>query len=454
MFPPHAMTPLTRRDIQDQVMGLRFQPVVNLCSEVTEGWEILTWLRDEDPEVWFPSLSVKTSMAIFMWQLNEAIKNEGLFWLNLPVKVLINPLCIAEICKLDHYRKIIIEIQDPENIFTQDFIGQQSLASGIHVLREAGWQVWLDDITEELSKKLTDYVIPVDGIKIDKAEINKKDEFKELINRVKITSEYMIVEGIETYAHYLRARNQGAQLGQGFLWAERKVRMAIPDYYLSDIKSFRSQPSQFSSCNIFLDCDNQYLKEGLHFLLWELVKSTRDECRDKPVRLVTDEKNASIIISQKKTGETPVDCSAYINGFNNRQMSQIRILICKENERYQESRCPGIHFALDINDEIHVFRKAISKAIAQIRGTVPLPEVRPLCVRCRLCLRYRLTQREKEIIDLMADGQSLDTIAQKYGCARKVIGGHKRAFMRKLAIRNNIELYLYLYRLSDVSTTM
>ncbi|WP_085841576.1 EAL domain-containing protein [Enterobacter asburiae] len=448
-FPSNYLYPVMHYNEQKEIKGLRFQPIVKLDSRKTIGWEVLTWLRNEHPEVWFGSLSVETCLAIFLWQAREALRCEGLFWINLPVKVLSDPLSIAEICKVSHMRKLHIEVQDPENVLSLDFISYNFFSTGLQTLRSCGWKVWLDDIKTGFIDKLRGFNILVDGIKIDKSEIKNKIQLQELIAKVKTVSNLLIVEGIESFKDYHCASDLNVQLGQGFMWEETKIPMSIPHCYFSNAK-LPNPKTQHGTYNIYIDCENQYLKHGIHHVLWELIRITTTHTERNTFRLVSKEQNADIVFSQKKTGETPVDCSYFLSGHAKSQHSRpVRILIADDINLNEALLCPGIDFILNYNDDISKCIRIIDQSISMIRGKLSLSERQGNYFKCRQCLLNKVTKRENEIVQLMAEGKSSDSIAQKYGCTRKVIGAHKRAFMRKVGIRSKVELYSYLYRISE-----
>lgn len=57
-----------------------------------------------------------------------------------------------------------------------------------------------------------------------------------------------------------------------------------------------------------------------------------------------------------------------------------------------------------------------------------------------------LTSREREVIQLVAEGQSNRDIAARWGVSIKTVESHRTAAMRKLNLRSGVELALYAVR--------
>jgi len=57
-----------------------------------------------------------------------------------------------------------------------------------------------------------------------------------------------------------------------------------------------------------------------------------------------------------------------------------------------------------------------------------------------------LTEREREILERLASGESLAGIAASLDCSAKTVSVHKSRLMRKLNIENNAELFQYAMR--------
>ena len=448
-FPSNNSRSVTTDKVQDEIRGLRFQPIVKLEGRKAIGWEILIWLRNEDPEVWFSSLSIEAYMAIFLWQTQVALRCDGFFWINLPVKVLSDPFCISQICKVSHNQKLILEVQDPENLLKLDFLSYKFFSTGLHALRQYGWKVWLDDVKFDFVEKLTSLNIAVDGVKIDKSEIKKPLQIRNLISKSRELTNHIIVEGIESQESFLCALELDVPLGQGFLWNEKKVPMFAPFRHVPDIRQ-ECKNEKDITYNIYIDCENEYLKSGISYILWELIRNSNNRIARNNVVIVEQEKRANIIFSEMKSGETPVDCSHFKSVHSYYPSKHpVRIVISDYSNVQDILCCPDVMFTLGCKDDISKYIKAINESMSLVKSRQEKSERVNNSIRCHHCLRNKVTTRERDIINLMAEGESLDSITKKYGCTQKVVGAHKRAFMRKVGIKNKVELYSYLYRISD-----
>ncbi|PZD61293.1 diguanylate phosphodiesterase, partial [Pantoea ananatis] len=98
----------------------------------------------------------------------------------------------------------------------------------IYLLRKAEWMIWLDDITSSLINLVEKMSLNVDGIKIDRQEIRYPKGINTLISRAFSISPHVLVEGIETVGDKQQMMLTKATYGQGFLWPEKKVHMAVP----------------------------------------------------------------------------------------------------------------------------------------------------------------------------------------------------------------------------------
>ena len=95
----------------------------------------------------------------------------------------------------------------------------------LNVLRQAGFQVVLDDFGSGFSSVLQIVHLPIDGLKIDRtltAAMQTRPGEAVVRHLIALATELELtttVEGIETSADILRARRAGADLGQGHIWA-------------------------------------------------------------------------------------------------------------------------------------------------------------------------------------------------------------------------------------------
>ena len=68
------------------------------------------------------------------------------------------------------------------------------------------------------------------------------------------------------------------------------------------------------------------------------------------------------------------------------------------------------------------------------------------CVEVPAVIRERLTSREREIIQLLAEGKSAKEVASSLGISLKTVETHRANLMRKLEIHSVTELVLYAVR--------
>jgi EAL domain-containing protein (putative c-di-GMP-specific phosphodiesterase class I) len=218
------------------INGIRLQPLINLKNGKNIAWEVLSWLKGSDAERWFSTLSAESHLAIFCWQVDEVIKYNKNFWLNLPVKVLSNPGFISHILSICHQNRLTIEVQDPENIVFLDQVEVLQFKNGIQLLRRAGWPVWLDDVTSEIVNKLPSIIMEVDGIKINRNELKNERKFRAFVQNATVYSSNLLAEGIEDEKTLEKIIKHGIVHGQGFLWPETKIELKVPSSYFNMAK--------------------------------------------------------------------------------------------------------------------------------------------------------------------------------------------------------------------------
>ncbi|SCC33991.1 EAL domain-containing protein [Kosakonia oryziphila] len=214
------------------ITGLRFQPLVDFHSGQAVAYEVLVEIHNMDLDVLFASLPTHYAMQIFFWQANMLLQmpDKGQYWLNLPAAQLLDARAICRLLALRHQQRLTIEIQDPSILARMSAAEQRSIYKNLHQLKAAGWKIWLDDITLELVDDYARLALPVDGIKLDRAELNTNARFDAFVQfvREKIAKS-VLVEGIETTQDLKRACASGAQFGQGFLWPESRIAASMTE---------------------------------------------------------------------------------------------------------------------------------------------------------------------------------------------------------------------------------
>ena len=139
-----------------RISGLRFQPLVDLHSGQMFAHEVLVEIHNVNLEILFASLPSRSALQIFFWQANTLLQipARDAYWLNLPAEHLLDERAIRLLLALRHQQRLTIEIQDPHTITRLSKAEQHRLHATLVRLKEAGWQIWLDDLTRELAEAL------------------------------------------------------------------------------------------------------------------------------------------------------------------------------------------------------------------------------------------------------------------------------------------------------------
>lgn len=208
--------------------GIRLQPFMDLNTGEQTGQEALSALsKGVEPELFFRTFTPEVCLLQFfdLMDIVLQMKLTTPTFLNLPVRVLAEPECLRRLTKIRacYRRNVVIEIQDPAALV----IAEDLVPNAVGTLRDYGWQVWLDDLTYSVCHILSRTGMLFDGVKIDRNELTNMLNLEDLVKQSKNLLAYqehnILIEGIETEDDLARARNSGASLGQGFLWAETKV---------------------------------------------------------------------------------------------------------------------------------------------------------------------------------------------------------------------------------------
>lgn len=436
------------------IKGLRLQPLKDLRTGETFAWEVLSWLDNQDAETWFSSLSAESHMAIFCWQVTEVLKSDGNFWLNLPVKVLSNPQFIDYISCLRHQNRLVLEIQDPNNITLLDPLEKLTFQTGVHKLQESGWPVWLDDVTFNIAEELPVINIAIDGIKIDRNELISSYGYSCLVQKAKEFTDFILSEGIENEKQLDAVTKEKIIYGQGFLWPEKKIAIRLPESCINQVKHWLGAKEQFKQNQVFvyINTDNSYIRQGIEYLLWEFIKTS--QCNDSALFVVLCDQaiHADIIVNEHIPGDLPLECILSKAGIVRRK--QYVISLYKDPVHKPKICCPGIGASLCYDDKVATFWYYLKHSIKRILQTKCYKHTVGSFSVCHSCRRRQLTKREKEIVYMMAKGQTTQSIAAQYGCTSKVVGAHKRALMRKLHIINNMDFYRFLKRIANGVTSV
>lgn len=210
------------------VEGIRLQPLVALDSGKTCGHEVLTLLApDVEAEAFFRTLPAEACLQLFFRQLEvvRQLDEPGFFFINLPVRVLSDPDCLRRLLRVRacYRHNVVTEVQDPDVLLAADAALKRRLKSHVHRLRFRGWSVWLDDLTTGIREAIRDDGFWFDGVKTDRHEM-AGHRLSQLVCDAREMGRMVLVEGIENASDLSRARDSGAEWGQGFLWPERSIR--------------------------------------------------------------------------------------------------------------------------------------------------------------------------------------------------------------------------------------
>lgn len=214
-----------RGNLREFVIGVRLEPVWSLHLNASFCYEVLSLLApDVNAEHYFRLISPERAADIFIRQARfvRTLFSSGCFTFNLPVQALILASTFNSICG-ELMSGIIIEIQDPDTVLSLNTTDICLLKRSIDEIVARGGKVWLDDITPEMVDFFLALKLPLAGVKTDRSILHNicsdGREFASLVETCRQLAPLVVVEGIETIEMQQRARDAGAQAGQGFLWS-------------------------------------------------------------------------------------------------------------------------------------------------------------------------------------------------------------------------------------------
>ncbi|WP_326469207.1 EAL domain-containing protein [Enterobacter wuhouensis] len=217
--------------VLQNISGLRFQPLVDFHTGHVVAHEVLVEIPCVNLDVFFASLPARSALQIFFWQATTLLQmpDRGHYWLNLPAEHFLDDRALRLLLSLRHQQRITIEIQDPLTITRMSEAERQRLRNSLIQLRAAGWKIWLDDLTRDLTEDFLRLALALDGVKIDRSELNARGSLRAYIESVKTgIADRIVIEGIENSQDLERARATGARFGQGFLWPESRIDARVP----------------------------------------------------------------------------------------------------------------------------------------------------------------------------------------------------------------------------------
>lgn len=390
------------------IKGLRLQPLKDLRTGETVAWELLSWLDNQDAEIWFSSLSAESHLAIFCWQATEALKCKGKFWLNLPVKVLCNPQFVACVTMIRHQNRLTIEIQDPDKIMLLDPLEKLQFQTGVRQLRKAGWPVWLDDVTSDIAQELLVINLAVDGIKLDRSALATTHGLSRLVQQVKDFTDFILAEGIESEKLLERVKKEDICIGQGFLWPEKKLPLSIPGSYITLASHWFDNKKQFKQKQVAvcINTSDSYIRQGIVYLLWDLIKPGVIKSNTPFIVLCDREDLANVVINEHTPGDLLFKCASVSSSKTDvMHKNQYFIFVYKDPVHKPKMCCPGIGASLCYDDMLSTYRHALKHSIERISLSGNQEGTTASFLVCRLCKKRQLTMREKNIVYMMANGK-------------------------------------------------
>lgn len=213
-----------------RISGLRFQPLVDLRSGQVVAHEVLVEIPNVNLEAFFATLPSRCALQIFFWQANTLLQMPGAghYWLNLLAEHFLDARAIGLLLRLRHQQRLTIEIQDPFTLTRMNEAEQRRFHDALNQLKQAGWKIWLDDLTWDLAEEYVRLALPLDGVKIDRSALHAQEGPAALVQSVRAgIAKAVVIEGIETSQDLARACATGAQFGQGFLWPESRVNARV-----------------------------------------------------------------------------------------------------------------------------------------------------------------------------------------------------------------------------------
>ncbi|MDL0445800.1 EAL domain-containing protein [Vibrio alginolyticus] len=209
-----------------KIRNFRLQPILNLSygSPSIISYEILVNLHnnEQDLEYFFTKLPLGDFKSLFFFQASLCCHLDGYFHINTPLELLLDHY-ISGLTSTSNFSNIEsgrlkIEIQNPDQLFSLSPLDLADIITEIRMLQARGVQVWLDDINEAHYTIAMD--LGVDGVKLDKSFFWSVDDLSSVQKKFLNENISVIVEGVESAAHYSKVAQFDYILVQGFLWPD------------------------------------------------------------------------------------------------------------------------------------------------------------------------------------------------------------------------------------------
>lgn len=213
-----------RDNPREYIIGIKLEPVCSLHMNTAFCYEILSLpVPGVNAEHFFRILSPDRATDIFIRQAQfiRTLFSAGRFTFNLPARALMSE-SLFKLIEAELIPEFIIEIQDPETIMSMTDSERKLLISHFSEVKKRTADIWLDDVTPDMTDFFLALNFPVDGVKTDRSALprtpDKENRFKHFIEKCAQLAPLVVVEGIETVQMKCRAQDAGAVGGQGFLW--------------------------------------------------------------------------------------------------------------------------------------------------------------------------------------------------------------------------------------------
>ncbi|NTZ47762.1 EAL domain-containing protein [Lelliottia aquatilis] len=220
------------RSFERQVNTIKFEPIFCCSRNEESAHEVLNVLPPHyNSELYFSALPTSLSWDLIIKQLRlvyilNSKDTSTLYFINISSAIFLNSDCIREL--LYCYKKIFaFELEDISSIQTMDNKKLTILSNNIKRLRDAGFSIWLDVVTDEFIPYIAGLNGQFDGIKLDKHafwEALKKDNLRTFVAKFPQHTSNVLIKGIENITHFRIAKEVHAKHMQGHFWPSLYIR--------------------------------------------------------------------------------------------------------------------------------------------------------------------------------------------------------------------------------------
>lgn len=203
----------------------RLEPLIDLAASHIIGYEVLSQLREGlNSEQWFSRLSGRQQITLLRQQINRVsakVKADCFYNLTVAGFIALNHFDIEDIAAYSH---VSLEVADASALKCLNDKEKYFFFKNIDRLRFSGVEVWIDDFSADDLVSLPAYQGNIDGIKIDKGEVNAPY----LSSIIKVVKSVMgnfpvLIEGIESENQLIKCIQSGADIAQGYFWKKENL---------------------------------------------------------------------------------------------------------------------------------------------------------------------------------------------------------------------------------------